>query len=175
MLTMEKRNVAYLIVFLLLSLSLIGSLVYISLLKEGMRLHVRTMAIEEDILQAELSGLYEAQLQKDGFYISPTLVGDASIGVQGVIHFYNFFDTPKSFSFEFIPDTTVDFPYDSFEIIGLSPEIVYPGEGSNALFVFQIIDEDSFLQQTESGQYTVQVLADGEVIGEDTFEVIVLN
>ena len=171
---MKKMDVAYLIVFLLLSLSLIGSLVYISLLKEGMRLHVRTMAIEEDILQAELSGLYEAQLQKEGFYISPTLVVDGPLG-EGIIHFYNFFDTPKSFSFEFIPDTTVDFPYDSFEIIGLSPEIVYPGEGSNALFVFQIIDEDSFLQQTESGQYTVQIIADGEVIGEDSLEVIVVN
>ncbi len=172
---MKKRNVGYLIVLLLLSLSLIVSLVYISLLKEGMRSHVRTTEIKEDLLQAELSGLYEAQLQKEGFYVSPTLVGDTSNGVHGVIHFYNFFDTPKYFSFELIPGTTVDFPYDSFEIVASSSEVIGSGEESNAFFVFQIIDEDSFLQQTKPGQYTVQVLADGEVIGEDTLEVIVLD
>ena len=172
---MKKMDVAYLIVFLLLSLSLIGSLVYISLLKEGMHLHLRTMAIEEDILQAELSGLYEAQLQKEGFYISPTLVVDGPLG-EGIIHFYNFFDTPKTFSFELIPDTTVDFPYDSFEMIALSPEITYPGEGSGSFFVLSLTDEDVLLQEGQTnGQYTVQIIADGEVIGQDTIEVIVLN
>ncbi|MBI5002552.1 hypothetical protein HZC31_04145 [Candidatus Woesearchaeota archaeon] len=172
---MEKRNVAYLIVFLLLFLSLIVSLVYISLLKDTLYRQRTFNSINEDILQAELSGLYETQLQEDGFYVSPTLVGDASTGVNGVIHFYNFFDTPKTFSFQLISGSTTDFPYDSLEIVALSSEVIDPGEESNAFFVFQIIDEDSFLQRRESGQYTVQIIVDGEVIGEDTLEVIVVN
>lgn len=173
---MEKRNVFYLIVFLLLLSSLIASLIYISLLKNTLSRVNMHYAIQEDILQAELSELYETQLQENGFYISPAIVGEASTGaVGGVLHFYNSFTTPKTFSFELIPGSTPDFPYDSLELLMLSPEVIGPDEWSNILFVLQITDDTSFPEQrSTTGQYTVQILADGEIIGEDTLDVIIL-
>ncbi len=172
---MEKRSIWYLIVFLLLLSSLIVSLIYISLLKNTLSQVNRHHAIEEDILQAELSELYEAQLQENGFYVSPAIVGEASTGVGGIIHVYNSFTTPKTFSFELIPGSTSDFPYDSLELIMPSPEAINPYESSNIFFILQITDDTSFSQQrSTTGQYTVQILADGEIIGEDTLDVIIL-
>lgn len=173
---MEKRNVLYLIVFLLLFLSLLTSLMYISSLTNVLHRARLFNEIEEDILRAELSELYEIELHENGFYISPAIVGEASTGANGIIHFYNLFTTPKTFSVELIPGSTPDFPYASLELIMSSPEVIGPDEGSNVLFLLQTTGDDSFSQQKRTlGQYTVQILADGEIIGEDTLDVIIVS
>ncbi|MEK6867887.1 MAG: hypothetical protein AABX98_03635 [Nanoarchaeota archaeon] len=174
---MKKRSIGYFIVFLLLLLSLIVSFLYISSLKNTIyrvRMHNE---IQENILQAELSELYETQLQENGFYVSPAIVGDASSGYgYGVVHVYNFFDVPKTFSFSLLPGSSADFPYDSFEVISQFSEVVGSYEEAGILFVLQRTNDDSFPQQGSMiGQYTVQITADGEIIGEDILDVIVVT
>lgn len=150
-------------------------MIYISSLKNTLSRVNMLHATEEDILQAELFQLFETELKEKGYYISPVIVGEASSGVKGIIHLYNSFTTPKTFSLELTPGSTSNFSYDSFEFLSTSPETIGSGESSGMLFILQRTDSALFSQRFRTVQYTVQIFADDELIGKENLEVIILN